>query len=218
MRLVATILAVACVTSGIRALALDCPRPPVPSITVELASEPVTLDRGKSAADLSRMRGPSPRHQTRGLYVATLHSQLEIGYVSASDGRRACVTVDRVVARVGLRRRVIHVAREFPAGSCESNAVLDHERRHQATDDNLLAREIAGLKAHLSEATRTAHAGPIGNGEIGRAQARIKQELGEAFRQATEAINNRREAAQAAVDSKAEYAFVQGRCPDGWRN
>jgi len=216
-RLAARVLASLCIATGTPALALECPRPPVPAITVELVSEPVAIDRGKSTADLSRMRGTGAQHQARGLYVATLHSQLEVGYVSASDGRRACVTVDRVTARVSLQRRVIHIAREFPAGSCESNAVMDHERRHQATDDNLLAREIAGLKASLGEATRTTHAGPIANGEIDRAQARIKQELSVAFRQATEAINSRREAAQAAVDNPAEYARVQALCPGGWR-
>ena len=126
------------------AAALTCPAPAPPPIQIELTTEPVALDRGKALADLGRLRRPGPQHFTGGLYSATLHQDAEIGFEQASDRIWACVRVSELKLRVGAQGRTINVAREFAAGSCEANAILDHERRHQAADDNLLARAVPG--------------------------------------------------------------------------
>jgi len=197
--------------------ALECPRPRPPTVEVTLDAEPPVIDRSKSVLELSRLKQPGPKHEARGLYTVTVTSRLEIGFDSLTDRRQACVAIDYVKAHVELHRRTIHVAREHPAASCEAKAILEHERKHQAMDENVMARELPGLKSALAEATRGAHAGPIPATEIEAAQSRLKRKLGEAFRLATLAADDRRAQAQAQVDTPGEYARVRGLCPGGWQ-
>ena len=182
-----------------------------------MASESHSIDRSRTIPELSGLK-PSPTGlHANGLYSALRQFRLELGYTTSSDGQQACVAVERLRIDVGYKRRVIHIAREYPPDSCEAGAVLEHELKHVSIDDRLLAAAVPDIRAMLTEAARHARLGPIPVAEVERARQLLRQDLEGRFARELAAFDARRAKAQDAIDVAAEYERVRRQCPAGWR-
>jgi hypothetical protein len=127
----------------------QCP-PYAQSIKLNFVTDnaPATLNNNLNATGLQNMARLSGarvagRHQ-RALGLTTSQVGLSLGgrtyAIPAKDGY--CVYLSSVEAGFGYRRMDVMVASEFPPGSCEYNAILDHENQHVAINRSTV-REYA---------------------------------------------------------------------------
>jgi hypothetical protein len=197
--------------------ALVCPRTAGPEIQLVESSEAVAIDRSKGIAELTFLRRPGPGLHSNGLYTSSLQHQLELRFAIHTDRRDACISIDLVRAEVGFRSRTIHIARDYGVGTCEAGAILDHERKHVATDERLLHQELPQLRSGLDRMARSFAVAPVPLARVEQVQERMKADLNGELQRLIEAFHKRRDAAQAAIDAPAEYERVRRLCPGGWQ-
>jgi hypothetical protein len=70
------------------------------------------------------------------------------------QGRGYCVYLETVGAEFGWKRMEIHIASEYRRGTCEYNAVLDHENQHVSIIRNALSEYAPRVRAELERELR----------------------------------------------------------------
>jgi hypothetical protein len=201
------------------AAALTCPREPL-VVTVELRALEPRIDRTMTRAELTALSG-APRDDTHtlGMYAATwtIQSQTQLQYLREEGPRRprGCVWLSSMRVTVGIDPRVIRVARELRPGSCRYRAVVEHERKHQAVDDEVLARRMPWLRTHLEQALVGLRSeSPRPDAALDAFGRTLMQQATRGVTAAWQEIVAERDRLQAEVDTPAEYARVRGQCPE----
>jgi len=99
--------------------------------------------------------------QTRGMPVGGPHVQaLGVTYVTPAfglqahtratvDRKGACVYLESVQATFSLRDQHVYIASEYPTGSCEYNAIKDHEDQHVSINTRTLKEYAPRVRAEL---------------------------------------------------------------------
>ncbi len=201
------------------AAALTCPREPL-VVTVELRALEPRIDRTMARAELTALSGgPRDDTHTLGMYAATwtIQSQTQLQYLREEGPRRprGCVWLSSMRVTVGIDPRVIRVARELRPGSCRYRAVVEHERKHQAVDDAVLARRLPWLRTHLEQALAGLRSeSPRPDSALDAFGRTLMQRATRDVTAAWQEIVAERDRLQAEVDTPAEYARVHGQCPE----
>ena len=199
------------------ALAAPCPKPPKPSLTVEVREGTVETDFATPLKRLQSLaaerRGPpvGPNAHALGVTESNFASNAEYSFWIArlSDGT-VCAAPQSVRLRVGFPRHTIHVGRELRQDRCVFDTVLEHERRHVAVDKKALAEWVPDLRRRYGAAiARTAMV-------TGRSADRVSKTLEERLNKALQAelddFGRLRDRRQATVDTPQEYARVGRAC------
>src|SRR6185312_5691798 len=127
--------------------------------------------------------------RTLGLYKAKLKATWRVGLRQRRDEQATCRWVTRVALTLALAERRIYVVRGRRPGTCAYDAVLAHERKHQAVDDALI-REYVPLLRRAIEAA-------VPPGAPASEQA-LTQPVGAAIQRELAAMSTARAARQAA--------------------
>jgi hypothetical protein len=61
----------------------------------------------------------------------------------------SCVYLQKVTATFGFRSMAVYVASEYPPGTCEYNAILDHENQHVGIDRSALSTHAGLIRLEL---------------------------------------------------------------------
>jgi hypothetical protein len=197
------------------ALACD---PGQPTVTLAKSIPQPKLDNTLTQPQLQSL--PANGHhrgRTLGLYRSELVTAFESQLTVGRQGNEACVRLERVELRVSMPSRTIYVLRERRPGTCEHNAVLEHERKHQAVDDAVVAEHLPRLQRLMQAAAQRVSAQRVRAGQEKAAQQRLDSELKAALNQGAKALEQDRAARQQAVDTPQEYARVAALC-DPLRN
>ena len=197
--------------------AQECPQIPEPQITVETAAPSSTI---ASHNDLSALKQIASlynnRHQPLGLYVTRVQPELSVRVATHTLPRGVCMWLQSVEARIALTERTIHVAREYLRGSCEHQAILQHELKHAQADDAILKIHVPRIEQALRDAAAERGAiGPFAPTGEAEAQNRLRVGVEKAFRDAVTQMMRDRVARQSLVDSPQEYRAVAASCPSG---
>jgi hypothetical protein len=199
------------------AAALDC-RQGQPRVTLTKNIPPPKLDNTLTQPQLQAMpTNTGHKGRALGLYRGDLVSEFESRLVIERQGDEACMRLESVELRVAMPVRTIYVLRERRPGTCEYNAVLEHERKHQAADDAVIGDHIPRLQRLMQAAAQRVSAQRIRPGEEKAAQQRLDNELKAALNQASKTLEQERSARQLAIDTPQEYARVTAAC-DPLRN
>lgn len=198
---------------------LACPREPV-AITLELEEIQPTIDRSFARAELTELSGATRDNtHTLGMYGATwtIRSQSQLQYLKEQGNRRprGCVWLSSVKLTVSIDPRTIRIASELRPESCRYRSVLEHERKHQTVDDDVLARRLPWLRGHLAgalKAVRTDKPRPVG--ELDALGARMVENATKAVTAAWQLLVDERDRLQSEVDTPQEYARVRAQCRD----
>ena len=217
-RFVAACLAASAIAAPALSRELVCSHAP-PRITVTVRAAEPALDETQTRVQLteqSRHLLPGNAH-TLGLYNAIwrMSAQRQLGTLTESNvpQPRACIRLDHVEVTIEIDTRTIFVARELNPGSCRHAAVLEHERKHQAVDDDVLRRHTPWLREKLArDLAGLFTAKPIRARDLEASQARFLAESDRAINAAWKTINDERERLQRDVDTPEEYARVNTAC------
>jgi hypothetical protein len=127
-------------------------------------------------------------------------------------GRGYCVYLTRIDANFGFRSIDVYVASEYPPGTCEYNAILDHENQHVAINLRNLKYTAPRVRAELERLLSVEQPVYAADG-----QAATKQRLESLSRAMDSMLNDFGEALardNAAIDTTGNYAAINDICHD----
>ncbi|SLN11776.1 hypothetical protein OCH7691_00104 [Oceanibacterium hippocampi] len=184
-------------------------------IDVRIDNEAVKIDHSRSVAELSN-RGGAALGPALGLTVATPRSEISSRFEWQEDEKTGdihCLRTTDVKAAIGAVNRIVHIAREFPRGSCEYREILQHEYKHVATDERLvrdLGRRLrVSLRAALSRSRPPAR---LRAADSKDALAAIRSTLQRVLDEASDRLAVERRRNHAEIDTRAEYERVGAAC------
>lgn len=201
------------------AAALTCPPEPV-EVTVELRAVEPRIDRSMARAELARLSGATRGDtHTLGMYGATwtIRSQTWLQYLREEGvpQPRGCVWLSSVHLTVVIDPRLIRVARELRPASCRYRSVMAHERKHQAVDDDVLARRLPWLRGHLAQALAELRSDtPQPDETLDDFGTELMQRATRIVGAAWQEIVAERDRLQASIDTPEEYERVRRECRD----
>lgn len=189
-----------------------------PRVEFEFKPKSVVINTEKSTAELRGMAPSTLGHRTLGLYLAGFSGEVAVRYNTRRvGGDHACLWITRVRVNLTYKERDIYIGREFKSGGCEHAAVLGHERKHAAADDQIVAEHMPLLRASVTEAARSLGVvGPVRGAELEAAKSRLVDEVNDAFQGALARFNAARLRVQKGIDTREEYARMARQCHDGF--
>ncbi len=212
----ALMLALTTLPSG--AHALRCPQPADTRVrvTVHTSYSGIDyrhdLDRAALTNFASGMAITSHGGNILGLTVSRYSLQMETHqqYVQADNGM-SCMWIRQVDATLSVPDMTIFVAANYRQGTCQYNAVLEHEYEHVRLTRGLLpgaAKRLEGeLRRQLSRINPIVSRNPNSGARV--AQDAVQRAMAE-FMKRLEVERNR---ANAAIDTAHSYRRVAARCP-----
>lgn len=130
---------------------------------------------------------------------------------------RACVWFDEVHVDLTPASVQIFVPREYAESSCESQAVLVHEREHERVHRERLAAAVKDVEAALNAAAWLPSRGnPVEADDRAAAEAALDAKLRKVVKPVYESYQRDLKAAQAELDKPELYDWVSKRC-SGWK-
>lgn len=130
---------------------------------------------------------------------------------------RTCVWFDEVRVDLTPASIQIFVPREYRENSCESLAVLEHEREHERVHREHLAAAVKDVEAALAAAKWLPSRGnPMEAGDRPSAEAALNAKIRKIVAPVYEKYKEDLTAAQAELDKPELYQWVSKRC-SGWK-
>lgn len=130
---------------------------------------------------------------------------------------RACVWFDEVSVDLTPASIQIFVPREYPEDSCESLAVLAHEREHERVHRERLAQAAKEIEAALTAAKwLPARGNPLEAADRAEAEAALNAKIRKVVTPVYEKYKEDLALAQAELDRPDLYQWVSKRCA-GWK-
>lgn len=208
------ILMVAVTALTNQARAWTCPSEAA-TVQVTPVTGEIQLDRSKSTHDLTHMQaGGAIRdgHHVNGLGGGSIGLEGRASFKILQRGQRACIWLQSINARF-FAYPSIHIARNFPRGSCEYSAVLEHEMKHV---DALIDfhTEYTGIFERELQliAKRIYPKGPIPAAHIENTQDQMNDRISREIKSFNDRILPILEQRQNAIDTPEEYARVTAQC------
>lgn len=136
---------------------LDCPRAPAPYYGVSTFLPAPKIDRSMSLGQIGRLMKVDDRHMALGATESheVVFALMSVGTQKMPSGG-VCAYPTRIAFTLALTARKIHVASDFARSEpCVYDAVLTHEERHVALDDQLM--RIAANALRLAAPKRFAN-------------------------------------------------------------
>jgi hypothetical protein len=199
---------------------VQCQVPRAPIIEVVPKAAPTAYDFTRSILDLQKIRSDtiSPYGNHKEQLIFGLHrGKMELGYNIKFGGMEyprlglTCLYFDKIKITISLNP-VIYVVNEFPSGSCEHNTVLEHERKHVATDRRIVNKYAREIGVEVQKAVNRAGAlGPYRTSEIVSVRKRMSNHIRSAIKSMELNLYEEQTRAQQAVDSREEYDSISNK-------
>lgn len=182
-----------------------------PQVEVVLLDPQPRLSRDTTVSALHALSGLPQRADFHHLGVTVVRmewrSEMQISLATSSD--RICAVVARVRVTLAHVDHRILIAREIPQGSCLYEEVEMHERRHVAANRQAL-RDAAVPARRALEAWALGAEAQAATAE--GAREALASGLQATMRPLIAAVQERRDAANRAIDSPEEYRRIARSC------
>ena len=202
------------------AQAMNCPVPAVPRVSLQRTDDPVKYDFGQNRASLNQLGSTILAAQrmgstsyvgglTNGSIASNMSTQLQT--LTSPDGT-ACMWISDITITLHYQP-VVYVSREFVQGSCYHDAVLEHEHKHVAMDESILASFAPELQQAIQAAAQTdGHRGPMAAAQLQNASRDLQNIMEVKLNAEMDKLSANRETHQMMIDTPQEYARVQSLC------
>jgi len=191
----------------------DCPGSK-PEVTLSIRLPEPTIDNSLSQPRLQALSGKAYHDgHTLGLYRMELQYGIEAIVLAQQSPAGLCQWIERVTVRMILSPRQIYVVRDRKPGTCPYEAVLGHERKHKAIDDEVFRQEAPRLQHTLESAIAgMPREQPLPPNEAAEEKKRLVASLKNVFQAAVDAVMAERNARQKHLDNPGEYKRVGEAC------
>ncbi|MGH7126243.1 MAG: hypothetical protein ACREFI_17845, partial [Stellaceae bacterium] len=202
-------------TSATRAAALAC-HPAQAAVHVDVSLPEPILDNSQPQRAIQALAPGYHGGRTVGLYASEVaaNTQTQFRSIGLRRDAPACLFITDVKVGITMPKRRIYVSSELWPGTCQHTAVLDHERKHQATDDLALRKHAPRIQGAIENTVANLDPLQASADEHEAAQARLTRLVQSAFDRAWTAFLAERSELQRQVDAGLEYARVTASCSD----
>lgn len=195
-------------------LTADCVATPAPSlryvvnVTTEVPEARLHHDR-----DRGQIRTPSDKGDSIGLttFDLKMNSQIDATSLSTGEGKQ-CFWVSEINVAFRYQFIDIYLASEYPEGSCEYQAMLDHENEHIRAELELLEKFAREARAALAAAALPTYARPWWNRSFPEAMEKAEAELAHILQPLFTRFKEARDAVADTLDTSERYKEVHRRC------
>lgn len=155
-----------------------------------------------------------PWHLPLGLTIADFNMtyQTQMNFRRAKGGGY-CVSLSAARITIGYEDMTIFVSRDYPEGSCQFNAILDHELEHVAINEAVLRAYKPRFQKALQRVLRAKTA--IFVHRKGEARSAYILELKRQLEPVADAMLRERTQKNGRIDTRESYARIQSQC-DSW--
>ncbi len=187
-----------------------------PAIRIDASLPQPVLDNSKPQRAIQTLAPGYHGGRSIGLYYAKTEAKIDMQFRSFALSRAspACVFITAVDVRIAMPTRRIYVASELWPGTCPYTAVLEHERKHEATDDQAIRKYAPRIQQAVRDAVVNLGSLEVSADRRDAAQARLTRAVQTAFDKTWAAFQAERSEAQRQVDAGLEYARVTASCPE----
>lgn len=216
----ALLLSAACAPSIIE---LPAPAPPgsPPSararfhrFRVQTTAVPTEIRRDLTREEISRLPGAAGSGlKTQGITTIKHSLATHTRFSTAKGAKAVYAWFDDVILEVEISSDIIHIPSEYPQGSCEYQAVLEHERGH-----GRVARERAVDLAGRLERALMASEGiptrfdPVIAADFAAAAEHLKTDIAKVVDPIYDRFEAEHKAAQESLDRPDPYDAVYRKC------
>ncbi len=201
-------------------LAQACPAD-APAIRVVAHTSQARIDLRRNAQQMAAMgvddRIVDPEFSAlAGLTDATIAVDSEVRTVirtpkARGTGEPICVLLDAIEVTISTAP-VVYV--DASRGACQVRAALEHERKHVATDEAIVARFLPILQRQLADQIRAIPPSAAGStAEAIAAQGRLETRANAIIAADGDALLAARDAVQRSLDTSEDYQQVSDSCP-----
>lgn len=215
MRLLVLLLLIALFPNSGRAE--NCPRARDANIRVTTRQE---MPRMVTSVDIRGLQGlrsggnvasGDSEHVPLGLAKAEVTHQIQMqAEITTLPNGSVCASLRDVTIEYAFTNTEIYVASELPIGSCAFSQVEEHERRHVATDAQLLREWQFRLQQEGEYAVRSL--GTVWDRDQTGALEELKRRLSAKLQESADTLLRERARRQADVDTRMEYDRVSRAC------
>lgn len=188
-----------------------------PEITLQEVLGETRLYRTKDSESLTAMKNQDGGAARQGIHVNGLGGG-RIGlegqalFVVMRLGAQACIRLKGINAKF-FAFPAIHIARNFPKGSCEYDAILEHEKKHINTLQDFHSAYAPRFKAELRRiASEIGARGPFPEQNAKAVQNEMNERINAGIKAFNDSIMPVLETRQDAIDNPSEYARVKAQC------
>ena len=181
-------------------------------VDVKIDFPPVNFSHERSIADLGKISGRGHHRRILGLMKPDIRLRTLPKSEGMSNGGKYCFWINGFEIELRYAQVDVYVAREYPMGSCQYNAIYAHEMEHVAVARRNLEIFAPRIRAALESGSVPTAQTPIIVASAADAtrdvQAISKENLQPVYKSMLRAL----QAAQAVVDSPLSYATVFRKC------
>ncbi len=149
---------------------------------------------------------------TLGLYRSRLMTSYTTKMRSAALSDSVCVSIVSVQIVFTMPERRIYVAGEWKPGTCGYTAILEHERKHQSADDQVIREHLQRFRRAVESAVAKAGALVVPAAQRATAQDRLEKVVQAAVESELQELGAEQKRMQEEVDAGLEYARVRASC------
>lgn len=121
-----------------------------------------------------------------------------------------CARVQNLEARIGYENVTIHIANEFPQGSCSFYSVLEHEQKHVQVNRALLHEYVPKIKARLDAFLKINGMFIVANPDY--ADKLLRERVSKITEEVIQEMTQENRRRQKLIDSPQEYAKNNTAC------
>ncbi|MFZ4762402.1 MAG: hypothetical protein ACOYK8_06280 [Alphaproteobacteria bacterium] len=200
--------------------ASSCPKMGQPTVDLNIEDSYPRFNYNKSIAELSHSRVDSRAAQAMsqgkigGLTVGNVKlSQVTNFQISSfPEEKESCISISRVLITISLDSTV-HVAKDYPKGSCLHQEIYNHELKHVEAD-RIVVRKFAGQirQAAEKQVIRTGVIGPFSSMLTDANRQALFTKVDQQVQEAAEQMFTIRDKMQQDIDSPQEYLRISMAC------
>ena len=183
-----------------------------PIITLTPADPAVVYDQSHSSAEITGVSADRVGGRTLGMTVATFTSILKVNFRIHPVPGGVCMEVNELNVTLGYETTVVYIGNDWPQGSCQYAAVLEHEDKHVGINRGTFAQYLPYYRSALAEAA-TNPGFPYFALDKATGAAVLSDYLDKILDAATAEMVRRRDQLNALLDSPESYAYTRNECP-----
>ena len=192
------------------------------SVKVNVKNIPakVIYKTSHSRSDLERLQLRQGRHTNRGKWKILGLTKTEFQYsikittnFKKIAGGRFCAYPVSYDLNIGYADFLIFIDRKYPTGSCEYQAILNHENAHVTIYKSYLKRYLPYIKKQIQAAALGVR--PVVVSTPNRGTKHIQEQVQRRIRPLILKLNREADHSNARIDSPKSYRKVQLLC-DNW--
>ena len=197
------------------ATAQSCPEV-LTQLELSVDHAPIELNNRISQAELTTMARSGIAtlgHHARplGLTTARLAYGFQFDLMANEQAGRVCAAPRQVTLRLGYDQMLVHILDRYRPGSCQYEAVYEHEQEHVRINFDTLQRYLPPIEAAVRRAIDTQF--PVRAASTAEAEQMASRILSTALDQAVQVMLADRNARHQQLDSPDSYRWTANRCP-----